>query len=240
MKHIELIEAYYEGRLSPEEKVEFEVRLLVDRELEEEYQLYKKIVYGFDDIKADRIRDNLKKIDRELDQSKNARVSPASQWWFWAIAASILIVALIYYNQSQPARFTAESIPYDAGLPVLMGPQATVSFDNAMSAFKAEDYVSAEKGFELALKEKPANDTTLFYFGNSCLHSSNYSKAIIAFRTMLDQPTSGYYQKSQYYLALSYWANGNLPAAKALFYTLSTTKDHPFAGLSKSQLDKLH
>ena len=37
LKHLELIEAYLEGNLSEEEKVDFEVQLLVDKDLEEEF-----------------------------------------------------------------------------------------------------------------------------------------------------------------------------------------------------------
>jgi hypothetical protein len=92
LKHLELIEAYLEGNLSEEEKVDFEVRLLVDKDLEEEFELYKKIVGGFKDIQTENIRQKLQAIDDEIDSNSH---KPSTKFYWWAGLAACLIFVQI-------------------------------------------------------------------------------------------------------------------------------------------------
>ena len=165
LKHIELIEAYHEGKLSPEANVEFEVRLLVDQELQEENELYKKILYGFHDIKTDQIRMKLRQIDIELDHRKKGGSGRGKFFWFTGIAASLLIAFFLYVKFSEAPKFTASLIPFETGLPVLMGTEGKLEFDNAMSELKAGNYQAAEKGFSNCLVSNSANDTTMYFLG---------------------------------------------------------------------------
>ena len=239
LKHIELIEAYHEDKLSPEAKVEFEVRLLVDRELQEENELYKKKLYGFHDIKADQIRAKLRQIDSELDQKKKGGSGRAKYYWIAGVAAFIAIICFVYFQQFSEPRFSAKYIPEDPGLPVLMGTGNKLDFDNAMSEFKAEEYDKAIIGFSKLLKTNPENDTTLFYLGNCYLHTKNYEMSMELLGKLNRQSNSIYNAKGQYYLALAYWAAGNSKEAKELFTSIAASSGHPFQSQSKTISNKL-
>lgn len=239
LKHIELIEAYYEDKLSPEAKVEFEVRLLVDQELQTENELYKKILYGFHDIKADQIRSKLRQIDNELDQKKKGGSGRAKHFWLAGIAATIAIICFVYFQQRSEARFSAGYIPEDPGLPVLMGTGSKLDFDNAMSEFKAEEYGSAINGYIRSLAVNPGNDTTIFYLGVCYLHTGNYTKSIELLSQLNNLDNSIYFSKGQYHLALAYWAAGKLKEAKALFTAIAASSGHPFQSQSKTIINKL-
>lgn len=232
LKHIELIEAYHEGKLSHEEKVDFEVRLLIDQELQEENELYKKVLYGFHDIKADQIRAKLKLIDNEIDQKKKVSFRSRKYFWFASIAASLVIILFIFENYFFNPSFDTKYIPNDLGIPVLMGAGNKLDFDNAMSDFKNGDFENAMDGFNKNLKANPASDTALFYLGNCYLHLGNFNRSTDLFSELNSQKNSSFYAKGQYYLALSYWANGNTKQAKVLFKTIAATPGHPFQSQS--------
>ncbi|MEY4594349.1 MAG: Outer rane lipoprotein [Bacteroidota bacterium] len=234
-----MIEAYHEGKLSEEEKVEFEVRLLVDEELQEENTLYKKILFGFHDIKAEQIRLKLRQIDNELDRRKKGKSNGPNYYWLMGLAATLAIVFFFYRQYITSSEFTAELIPADAGLPVLMGSEGKLEFDNAMSKFKAEAFEEAGKGFEKALAVSPENDTTLFYLANAYLRNGKYAEATSLFSRLSQNEKSAYRSKSQFYLALSYWAEGNLPAAKQIFETIAETQEHSFQSEATQLVKKL-
>jgi TolA-binding protein len=228
LKHIELLEAYHEGKLSHEEKVEFEVRLLVDNELQQENELYTRILFGFHDIKADQIRNNLKKIDQELDQKKTGGSGSKNLYWLSGIAATIALICFVYFRQYSEARFSTDYIPEDPGLPVLMGVNSRLEFDNAMSQFKAGNFEAAEEGFSTAMKASGANDTIFYYLGICTLHAEKFDESVGYFEQVLTQPNSLYAAKSQFYMALTWWAKGNTDKSKAMFATIAQTSGHVF------------
>lgn len=240
LKHIELIEAYHEGKLSAAEKVDFEVRLLVDQELQEENELYKKVLYSFHDIKADKIRVKLRQIDEELDKKKKGGSGRGWFYWMAGVAAIVAIGFIIFQNFFLQPRFTTDLIPSDSGLPVLMGNESRLDFDNAMSQFKAGQYENAIHGFCKSLVTNPGNDTTLFYLGNCYLHTGNYTKSIETLSHLSRQPNSIYFNKGQYYLALAYWADGKNEKAHLIFAEIANTAEHPFQAKSKVLLKKIH
>jgi tetratricopeptide (TPR) repeat protein len=237
--NIELIEAYFDGTLSPEEKAEFELRLVYDSVLEEDFQMYKKIRTGFNRIKADQLRNRLRSFDGEIDkQSPNDR-GRNSFWLFTGLAASLVIGIIVFRFLQNPADYDPNFIPVEAGLPVKMGLKFDVEFNNAMTAFKAEDFPLASNGFSKLLATSPENDTCLFFLGASLLHQSEFPEAVDTFKKLALQPASAYFEKGQYYMALSLWANGDNEEAESVLKIIAGKAEHPFRQQSKSILDKL-
>jgi TolA-binding protein len=237
LKHLELIEAYLEGNLSEEEKVDFEVRLLVDKELEEEFELYKKIVGSFKDIQSENIRKQLQAIDEELDNRNN---SSTNKFYWWAGIAAVLLGVLFIHNLYFPSNnFNKDFIPAEAGLPVLMSTNSNLEFDNAMSQFKYGNYNLASKEFSIALKKNPTNDTTLYFLSISFLQNGDYKESIKILNELMKQPNSKYYEKGEFYLALSYWAEKRNKEALFLFNKIANDKGHPFFSQSNTIATKL-
>ncbi|MFM2190388.1 MAG: hypothetical protein RL491_774 [Bacteroidota bacterium] len=230
IKNIEQIEAYHEGRMLPEEKIDFEVRLLVDAELSEENDLYQKIMTGFQDLKTDRVRTKLKLIDEELERCEGAkRATPfylKKKWMVSAAAMITVIFAAIFYLQ-QPALDTVP-LPAEEGLPVLMGSNDhQVRFDDAMQHFKNNEFEVALAEFTQLLTDQPMNDTLLYFIGISELYTEKYSNAIPHMKLVSDNKVSAFSQKANYYLAYCYYQNGSMDEAKHELNRICQINDHP-------------
>ena len=64
LKHIELIEQYYEGNLSANQIADFETRLITDSDFKEEVELYKVIVAGIKENGAENLKARLRQADK--------------------------------------------------------------------------------------------------------------------------------------------------------------------------------
>jgi TolA-binding protein len=237
--NLELFEAYLKGSLSEEERVAFEFKLMVDSELNDEFEVFKKIWGGFNDIKAEAIRKNLYKIDQELDAQKAKPAVIKKYRYAIALALIVSICLWTYLELRQQTGFSTSMIPYEPGLPVLMGVDHKLEFDNAMSLFKYEQYDKALSGFSNHLASNKGNDTTLYYLGYCQLKTRQYSEAVNSYMLLNLMTDSKFFLKGQYYLAISHWANGDKSKAITLLNKISTNQQHPFASQAKSSLEYL-
>jgi TolA-binding protein len=233
LKHLELIEAYIEGNLSEEEKVDFEVRLLVDKDLEEEFELYKKIVGGFKDIQTENIRQKLQAIDEELDNKKN---STNNKFYWWAGLAACLIFVQIFLNYTK----TSIPLPMEEGLPVLMGDDHNLAFQNAMQLYKSGKYDASIKRFNQLIVAHPTNDTLLYYIGCAKLNSQKYKEASQHFKYVSSNINSAFYLKSKYYLAYSLYKTNRGKEAKLILQELISNNENPFVEETKLFLKEVN
>jgi TolA-binding protein len=232
-KHLELIEAYLEGTLSQEEKVDFEVRLLVDKELEEELELYKNITGGFRNIKSENIRQQLQAIDEELDNKKN---SPTNKFYWWAgIAASLIFLQIYLYNSKSTI-----PLPIEEGLPVLMGEDQNVEFQNAMQLFKGGKYDASINRFNKLIIMHPDNDTLNYFLGCAELNIQQYLTASKHLE-MVDATNSSVFNlKAKYFLAFALYKTNKTKEAKVLLDELNSNSDNPFVEETKAFLKEVN
>lgn len=233
LENIELIENYVENRMTTEQRIEFDLRLLVDDELRADFDLYQKIVSGFHDMKAEKIRENLKLIDLELDKGKAGSVKNRKFWWGLGLAAIISVVILLVY----PRNSDLIPLPPEDGLPVLMGePNPTLLFDDAMQQFKTGNFINSKSIFDELIKLHPSNDTILYYKGYSEMRAGLYKNAITSFNALILNEQSTYIFKTRYYLAYSYYQTGQLQKASSELWRLSQYENNPLASETKKFL----
>jgi len=232
-KHLELIEAYLEGTLSQEEKVYFEVRLLLYKELEEELELYKNITGGFRNIKSENIRQQLQAIDEELDNKKN---SPTNKFYWWAgIAASLIFLQIYLYNSKSTI-----PLPIEEGLPVLMGEDQNVEFQNAMQLFKGGKYDASINRFNKLIIMHPDNDTLNYFLGCAELNIQQYLTASKHLE-MVDATNSSVFNlKAKYFLAFALYKTNKTKEAKVLLDELNSNSDNPFVEETKAFLKEVN
>lgn len=112
----------------------------------------------------------------------------------WIKYAAVLVIVVgigYYYYKNKPLDLTAYEYK-DAGLPVLMGSDGNINFNNGMSAFKMQDFQKAYTELEKCTK----TDTVIFYKGLSAYEGGDYEKA---FYHMNEIPIESiYYGKSLY------------------------------------------
>ena len=233
LKHLELIEAYLEGNLSEEEKVDFEVRLLVDKDLEEEFELYKKIVGSFKDIQTENIRKKLQAIDDEIDSNSH---KPSTKFYWWAGIAACLIFVQVFLNYTK----TSIPLPLEEGLPVLMGDDHNLAFQNAMQLYKSGKYDASVKRFNQLVLANPTNDTLLYFIGSAELNSQKYQEASQHFKNVSTNSNSVFYLKSKYYLAYSLYKTNHSREAKLLLQDLISNNENPFVEETKLFLKEIN
>jgi TolA-binding protein len=233
LKHLELIEAYLEGSLTQEEKIDFEIRLLVDKELEEELELYKNIVGGFQHIKTEKIRQQLQAIDEELDNKNN---STNNKFYWWAGIAASLIFLQIYLYKSN----TTIPLPLEEGLPVLMGDNNNVEFQNAMQLFKGGKYDASVNRFNRLINSNQDNDTLNYFLGYAELNVQQYLSAKTHLEIVHANKSSVFNLKAKYFLAYALYKNNKTKEAKVLLDELNSNSDNPFIEETKVFLKEVN
>lgn len=96
LKNIELIEAFFEGRLDAAEQKRVQTLLITEPEFREEFELYKTLVSGIKSLNADEIKSQLKKIDEELDEKHKSNNNSVNSFFGipWAIAATLTVILM--------------------------------------------------------------------------------------------------------------------------------------------------
>lgn len=243
----ELIDRYYEGTLSQEEKLAFEKRLADEVTFAQEVALHKKIVAG---LKASSRGNMLKKLQEEDAKMEAyqpvAKTIPlyggSSQKLYWAIAAGfilLLIPFVILYNQRQSSEqlFTQYFAPYshqEGALPT-DGPA-----DQAMDLYKNQNYAQALPILDKMLGGKEGKEAAiLFYKGNSHLALDHAEDAINSFEGVLALSPNPYTEEAEWYLALSYVKAAKKRKAKKLLEDIIKKQDHPYQKEARDLLTQL-
>ena len=220
-----------EGRMSADEKSAFEVRLLVEPELNEEFASYRKILNGLRDLGSDKVREKLRMIDKDLDAPKRKGVKPLWLWSTMSVAALLCLIFLIKHNGSEPLI----PLPQEEGLPVSMGPlNDKVEFSNSMQLFKSGNFSEAFAGFNGCLVEMPENDTLQYYMAFSQMMLEEYDQSILRFQKVLEYDSSVYLKKTRYFLAYSYYQKSMFAEARKTLEPLISDKTNPFKSETES------
>jgi tetratricopeptide (TPR) repeat protein len=229
LKHIEEIEDYFEGKLSPEDKLLFEARLESNPELTAEFTLYKQIRGAIVDKGKDELKLKFALADQELDTVPVILISNKTNYKLLAIAASILLVIGIsmFWLLNKKSDYSALASKYyeaEKGLPVQMGTAAT--FDKLMNSYKSGNYTDARQQVVELLKGNSGSDTLVYF--NAVINDElkNYPSAINNYSSI--PATSNYYEKAQYRLVLAYLKTNEKAKAIEVLNKAMTKKDHLF------------
>jgi tetratricopeptide (TPR) repeat protein len=242
LENLELIEAYYSGELAESERQDFEIRLLVDAELKEEYERYVAMVQAMRETGEEKVRARLAEIDRKLDQggTGGGLRSPSGKK---KLIVPVLVAAcllLIFFMVRPVSLNSYEShIPYEEGLPVLMSSVGSKAFNDAMSAFRDSRFTEALPVFQHLSNEQPRNDTILYFLANAELRLGKFAEARLNFEKLAGNDESVYRYKAQFYQALSCWALDENELARELFTMISGNAQHPMRNEALHALEDL-
>ncbi len=235
LKNIELIEAFFEGRLDAEEQQRVQTLLDTEPEFKEEFELYKTLVGGIKSLQADEIKSQLNKIDVELDDKhKNLNIRPKSIWGIpFSIAATLTLIFLsggywIYQSNFSDRTIVNRYYEEDPGLPVLMSSSNNKAFDEAMNLYKLNQYEASLFAFQNLLKSDATNDSLLYYSGVNLLKLKEYLQAITYFQKVHNSLTSEFHQDAHYRLAICLMLEGNRNEATQLFSEIIKDFNNPY------------
>lgn len=242
--HLERIERYWEGRMSEEERRDFEIALLVDPVLQQESDNYRSVVLAMKDLKAEQVRNKLKDLDAELDRKDAVARRGLSLPFQRILLAAMLVLAIgstlfLLQNGASIQSIAPELLPVEEGLPVLMGTSGEKAFDDAMSLFKAGDFHESYKGFRPLLALQPGNDTLLYYTANALLRSGRAGDALPLFNRLTSSHSPAYGLKAGVYAALCSWETGAKQEALDQLREISFLANHPYRNEAKTLFDYL-
>ena len=216
----EEILSYVNGELGHDEKDE------VDRHLDE-CRLCAGAIEGVAHL--DSRRDYLASADSVLTRLRLRAASGApavrqSRAWVWsarsylALAATAVVVAGLTGYLARPpgdeALFQQQFEPYPITHPTVRG-AASEAASNALRLYETRDYTGALAGFEVAIKERPADRTARFYAGLCQLARGRTADAISSLEESRKPGGGELEEPAEWYLALAYLRSHNIDEARS-------------------------
>jgi len=191
-KHIESIDRYLKGDMSPEEQRDFESQLEQDADLKNLFEFTRDADRAIEVEELKKLKSGLQKMDKGAKTRKS---------YLWVkVAASVLFMVVLGYlvlqnKLDKNALYEAYYEPY----PNIAEPisRSQGSAENAYQLYESGNYEDALKLLE-ARTEK--SDTTIFYIGQSHMAQGDLEAADAKF--IMISKESPFFQPAQWYTAL--------------------------------------
>ncbi|HMP98266.1 MAG TPA: hypothetical protein PKC24_00705 [Cyclobacteriaceae bacterium] len=215
----ELVDEFLMDKLTPKQVAEFEERMVRDIAFKNQVDLRKLIMEGIHEGYARELKEKLVQYDIRLSTKQRFSMN-------WKIAASVVflvlagIFSLNVLFKPKPGDFDF----YEPGIPNQMGITSNIQFNNAMNEFKLKNYSSANKEFNRLLINNPENDTLLYYSGLCDYRNKNLIPAIEKWENI--KPTSKFYDKALFRLALAFWEKEDEVRARLLLEEVLTSTEN--------------
>lgn len=223
-----LIERYLAGELTPEEKKSFEDRIKSDLDFAEKVSLYRSLGENLKsrfsgEQDEQRLRESLQAISKEEITKKSGKVI-SLQWYHWAAAASIALIAVFWFYTTTP------TLPHYSDYAIHGSLSLTERGDDSLKhqaeeAFNAAKYEQAVHYFNQLLEADPDNTELQLYKGISLLELDRYEEAESIFDPIKNS-TTVYQDKAIWYLALSALKQKDYDKCKALLNQLPSDSEY--------------
>lgn len=214
----------------------FEAKLILDQSLAKDYHEFINTIGKFKADNPHPLKLQFQKIEEQLNKT-GAVKSNYNFKKYLVIAASLVFIFLISwfgYNKYNQNNFTAFEIK-EEGLPVLMGANDHIVFDNAMTLYKMNKFDESLALF-LKLQQSSTNDTLNYFTGLNYYELKKYPQARANFTAV--GANSKFYNKSLYFLGFSYLNENEKDKSAPFFKQLSTT-DNDLQSNAKNILKKI-
>lgn len=210
----EELEAYVLGTMDADQRHRFEQRLAKDAELRNELELERENIRAVEMAGVERTLLDIR--------ATHAGSTGGGTWWGgwmkYAAAVALLLGGVAWWMARPPMeqRVFAQYFQPDPGLPVPMSAVNDPEFQDAMVAYKLEDYPEAVAKWDALLHAEPGNDTLQYYIASAQLAQGRAAEAIPLFRQVIANPVSGFRAKARWFLFLAYLQTGDRAAMHAM------------------------
>lgn len=198
----EIMDAYLQGHLSPEERSAFKERLDQDPEFRNTFEWHQKMSNAIQEIE---FRQTLAQLQSSSQQKKDAKIRSWKP--LLGIAATVVFLIglfwVIYLNKAPSLQKQLAQVELDPGLPTLLGTSQEVAFGEGMNAYKLRDFEVAKTYWSPLLIAHPSNDTLLFYLAQVDLGTGQNKAAQEKLEQIETQKESPFREKVNWYLAIA-------------------------------------
>ena len=214
---IELVKNYVNGTLSEEQRQQIEAHIAGDPGYAHEFNQLKEIVESITLFHRGELK---KKLQRE-DEQKTASLPARSNRRWWAMAASIVLIAvsgyLLFFIDPSPQEVYEDFYrPYYNVLSSGERSPDQTELD-AVGLYEQGQYEKALEVFERQLTAEPDNWGLVFYQGLNFLALERSEEAINNLEKVTNSSQIVLAEPAQWYLGLAYLQAGNLDQAKSVF-----------------------
>lgn len=168
---------------------------------------------------------NSKPSFNTLLQEKKSATTHRSWLKYAAVLIPLMGIGYFMMNSSS-SNLYSKYYEKEIGLPVTMGNDIKIVFNNTMNAFKDNEFKESLLGFNDLLENNPTNDTLLYFIGCANLELENLDKAILSFNEVSEPLILK--QKSDYRLLLVYLKKEEYELAKKVIQQITGNENHRY------------
>ena len=234
-ENFDLIDRYFDNSLSPKEQFAFNSLLQTDEEFKSEFLFRKDLKKVLAVQQRDELKESLKAIEQKASMSSKLAIIPKK----WLVAASFALIlslgiwsvksfffpphSAIYQEYFQTSRNTVQ--------PIVRGENVQTIEYRAFVAYEAENYHKAINLFNSV--DNPHVAYIEFYKAMCYLSLDKTSEAIpllesVAYSSNLSGKSSGFDEKSAWYLGLAYLDLNDTEKAIAQFSKIANGSESQF------------
>lgn len=235
-RDIELTESYLLHRMTDEEATAFEKRLKEEPHLENLVDMLREMISELKSEDSRQLKQELEKKEREMVSHKTAK-KPFRSTGLRVAAGIVVLLGLFsllyyvfYYTGENPEKLALKYKPVEPGLPVLMDNNSEKDKSEAMNIFRSDDFEKAGEMYGRLLEKDPDNDTLLYFKAVCEFEQNNYSGSAKELNKLLQDTTSVWRDKGEWWLALAMIARDNKEEAKQLLLQIQSNKGNEYSG----------
>jgi tetratricopeptide (TPR) repeat protein len=204
---IEKIEQYLNDEMPPQQRNDFELQLLSDEELRNNFELYRSINTTMSALpNENELRHTLQQMNEKYFADGAVVKNPPFKKWLAIAASFILIIAATFYfiliNKPSAEKLYAEYAQHTALNIQLRGSAADSLAQKAATAFNNKDYSNALPLLDKYLQQQPDDIQMKFATAISYLETGKYSEAQKIFTAIASGQTA-YTDAAKWCLALT-------------------------------------
>lgn len=250
----ELFDSYFLGRMSGEDKANFEKSLEQNAELANDFKEFQLITEGLQEAGENNFRQSLKIVDAEIGEPE---LNKSSFRIYWAAAAVIALLlgigSVIYFTRgiNKDRLYLAYYQHYKNDLvQYSRGEGITTKVENltddqykilteAMRAYDKKDYEKTIDLIEDNLIIKNPDPGIVFFLAVSQLELNRVDEAIENLEYLIEESNHAYFEQAQWYLSLAYIKANYIEKARLLLKEISM-KSKKYQSSAEELLKKLH
>lgn len=209
--HSEKIQDYIEGLLEGNELTDFEAQMEVDNELRNLVSLQREVY----EILNGRLRSEDKLVRQTLsDVNRKYRSKPQAaiitkKWWSIVAAACVLIVGSLFFFKGSDNLYELPLMRSE----IVRGGESNNSYEKAVYAFNVQNYTAAREQLQALLNKEPEVVQYQYYLALTYVGDKKWDESIDLLTPIANGP-SVFSIEANYYLALSYFKNGDKSNSK--------------------------
>ncbi|HZH66694.1 MAG TPA: hypothetical protein VEY10_17515 [Flavisolibacter sp.] len=188
---LDYIEAYFEKKLSPEEKQVFEQRCIDDKNFAGDVAFYITSREAVRQELLEQKKEQWANAERDITHGAPATLAPVKKmmfkkWLPYAVAAGLLVAVCIYFlfPPETPRQFADTYIQQNLTVLSLQMDGSSDSVQSGLAAYNRGAYDSAVVLFENVYTAYPENSEVKKYIGLSYLMKKDYGKALLHFEEL--------------------------------------------------------